>query len=83
MKEYEEDLVKKYEEDLVKKNEKDPVKNNVEDLVKKYEKDLKENHLTDSVMACLKKEDHMNILQLDSDSAKEIDEVIIRALLKG
>ena len=36
------------------------------------------------VKTCLKKKDHMNILQLDSsDSAMEIEEIILQALLKG
>ena len=36
------------------------------------------------VMKCLQKKDHMNVLQLDSsDSAREIDELILQAILKG
>lgn len=36
------------------------------------------------VMDCLDKKDHMTIFQLDSsDSAREIDEIILHALLKG
>ena len=44
----------------------------------------KKESVVDSLMACLEKKDHMNILQLDSsDSAMEIDEIILQALLKG
>ena len=36
------------------------------------------------VMYCLQNKDHMNVLQLDSsDSAREIDELILQALRKG
>ncbi|KAI0224947.1 Transient receptor potential cation channel subfamily M member 2 [Lamellibrachia satsuma] len=36
------------------------------------------------VMKCLQKKDHMNVLQLDSsDSAREIDELILQALRKA
>ena len=44
----------------------------------------KKESVVKSVMTCLEKKDHMNILQLDSsDPAMEIEEIILQALLKG
>ena len=61
--------MKEYEEELGKKGLDEP---------------KKKKSVVDSLMACLGKKDHMNILQMDSsDSAMEIDEIILQALLKG
>ena len=57
----------------------------VEGMLKKAfrKEELKESAVP-LVMNCLQKKDHMNVLQLDSsDSAREIDELILQALRKG
>ena len=54
--------------------------------MKKYGtfEESKKKSVVDSLMTCLEKKDHMNVFQLgSSDSAMEIDEIILQALLKG
>ena len=46
--------------------------------------ETKKKSVVDSLMTCLEKKDHMNVFQLgSSDSAMEIDEIILQALQKG